>query len=300
MAKKMIHFFLLNGITAETWTVPQSNVMIKDPEKGLKKIAYIPGTQTIFWDDIPEGYRKAYKKSYITFVTGHLLVDEDNKTLVEYLRKHPRFGQLWSETNTQKESEDKIEEANKVEKAFELFKSDKLSVMTVAVALYGESALDENILGLEARIKSMVILREPQKIIDIYSDKGNFKYKKIVCAAIAQKVIYVNGSKTAVLWTDSEENIITVGVGQNPIDELSKFIGSKDNLTTLQAISVKLVKTEAPTEVEKAKDVDTSNNLTGSDKELLDLQIAYEEKFGHPPGPSKKNDIQWLKMKLTE
>jgi hypothetical protein len=304
MAKEKTHivFKLKGDITPLSWTLAQRNISVNTSE-GKKAIAYYPTADTIYFDKMDKFrqeqlVKKGMKISPIVFIGGTLSVEVTNLRLLEYLEAHPKFNKLFYKVDVAETAKQEIEKSDLIFKAAELYGKNTIDTMTIAICLYGEDVLENEIIELEAKVKNECV-KNPKSIIDIFEEKGDFKYKKIVAASIAQKIIYVNPTKTAVLWTDSGENIITVATGEKPIDQMAQFIGNKENTSTLQAIHIKLEKSKAPTEVEKANNVDTGNNLTGSDKELLDLQIAYEEKFGHPPGPSKKNDAEWLKMKLT-
>jgi hypothetical protein len=83
-------------------------------------------------------------------------------------------------------------------------------------------------------------ISNPQAIVDAYSDKGEWKYKKVVALALSKEIIKINATKTAVLWTDTGEPILTLAVGQKPIDEMGLFLSDNKNENTLQSLSLKL------------------------------------------------------------
>jgi len=114
-----------------------------------------------------------------------------------------------------------------------------LDIKTVGLLVFGESVLLQDDKSVEALVKQKAI-SEPQSIIDAYSDKGEWKYKKVVALALSKEIIRINPTKTSVLWVDTNEPILTLAVGQKPIDELGLFLSSSKNESTLQALSLKI------------------------------------------------------------
>jgi hypothetical protein len=57
-------------------------------------------------------------------------------------------------------------------------------------------------------------ISNPQAIVDAYSDKGGIQ-KSSCISAIKKKLSKSTQQKTAVLWTDTGEPILTLAVGQN-------------------------------------------------------------------------------------
>ena len=284
-------FFLLNGLSPETWSLNQKNVLVKNPDTGfLENIYYIPGTTTIWSSELQKqgDVLKNYEKKSLYFVEGTLSVQPDDIILIQYLKTHPDFGFKFSLVDKNANAQKNIDKADLITSAVLALQGDTLDVKTVGLLVFGESVLDQEIKEVEALVKQSAI-SDPQSIVNAYSDKGEWKYKKIVALALSKKIIRINPTKTAVLWTDSSEPILTLAVGQKPIDETALFIAQNKNETTLQALSLKI----------DNKQVVNLNQDVGSE-EIDELRKSYEDKFGAIPPNNKKNDVEWLSKKLLD
>ena len=287
-------FFLLNGLSPETWSLAQKDILVKNPDTGfLEKIYYIPGTTSIWHSDLEKqgDVLKNYIKKSIYFVDGTLSVSPDDVILIQYLKTHPDFKLKYSLVDKNADSQKIIDKTDLITQAVMSLQENSLDIKTVGLLVFGESVLLQDNKSIEALVKQKAI-SEPQSIIDAYSDKGEWKYKKVVALALSKEIIRINPTKTAILWVDTDEPILTLAVGQKPIDELGLFLSSNKNESTLQALSLKIENKYVKT------DLTSKGNIT--DGGLEDLQKKYEDKFGAIPPHNKKNDVEWLSKKLLE
>lgn len=284
-------FFLLNGLSPETWSLAQKNILVKNPETGfLENIYYIPGTNTIWHSELQKQGEvlKNYKKKSIYFVEGTLSVQPDDLILIEYLKAHPDFKVKFSLVDKNADAQKSIDKADLIMEAVKSLQGNALDIRTVGLLIFGESVLLQEEKEIEAQVKQSAI-SNPQAIVDAYSDEGEWKYKKVVALALSKGIIRINPTKTAVLWTDTGEPILTLAVGQKPIDETGLFLSQNKNETTLQALSLK---------IDNKGTINIAKNQTIDNVE--DLQKAYEDKFGSIPPINKKNDVEWLSKKILE
>lgn len=284
-------FFLLNGLAPETWSLSQKNILVKNPDTGfLENIYYIPGTQTIWHNELQKqgDILKNYRKKSIYFVEGTLSVQPDDLILIEYLKTHPDFKVKYSLVDKDADAQKSIDKADLITSAVLALQGDTLDIKTVGLLVFGESVLQQEKKEIEALVKQTAI-SDPQAIVNAYSDKDEWKYKKVVALALSKGIIRINATKTAVLWTDSGEPIITLAVGQKPIDETALFIAQNKNETTLQAMSLK---------IDGKQQINVAN--VPNEEQAEELRKAYENKFGAIPPNNKKNDVEWLSKKLVE
>lgn len=289
-------FYLLNDLSPETWSLAQKDVLVENPKTGfLEKIYYIPGTNTIWHNELQKqgDILKDHKKKNIYFVEGTLSVSPDDIILIEYLKTHPDFSVKYSLIDKNADAQKSIDKADLIMEAVTSLQGKTLDIKTVGLLVFGESVLLQDDKEIEAMVKQNAI-SNPQAIVDAYSDKGEWKYKKVVALALSKGVIKINPTKTAVLWTDTGEPILTLAVGQKPIDEMGLFLSENKNETTLQALSLKLDNKGVLT-------TSTASTIqTGTESSLEKLQKEYEDKFGAIPPINKKNDVEWLSKKLLE
>jgi hypothetical protein len=292
--KTPVVFFLLNDLSPETWTLAQKNILVKNPNtEFLENIFYIPGTKTIWSSELEKqgDVLKNYKKKDIVFVEGTLSVSNDNTILIEYLKSHPDFKEKYSLVDKNADAQKSIDKADLITKAVISLQGDSLDIKTVGLLVFGESVLLKEEKEIEAMVKQNAI-SNPQTIVDAYSDQGEWKYKKVVALALSKGIIKINPTKTAVLWSETGEPILTLAVGQKPIDETGLFLAQNKNETTLQALSLKIDNKEV---------VNLPTYLGQQDDTSLEkLQKQYEDKFGAIPPINKKNDVEWLSKKLLE
>jgi len=235
-------FFLLNGLSPETWSLSQKNILVKNTDTGfLENIYYIPGTNTIWHSELQKqgDVLKNYTKKSIYFVEGTLSVSPDDIILVEYLKAHPDFKLKYSLVDKNADAQKSIDKADLIMAAVTSLQGKTLDIKTVGLLVFGESVLLQDDKEIEAMVKQSAI-SNPQAIVNAYSDKGEWKFKKVVALALSKGIIKINPTKTAVLWTDTGEPILTLAVGQKPIDETGVFLSENKNETTLQALSLKL------------------------------------------------------------
>jgi len=286
-------FYLLNGLSPETWSVAQKDVLVKNPNTGfLEKIYYIPGTTTIWHSELEKqgDILKNYIKKSLYFVEGTLSVPQDDNILIEYLKTHPDFQNKWSLVDKNADAQKSIDKADLITSAILSLQGNTLDIKTVGLLVFGEEVLLQEDKEIEAMVKQSAI-SNPQAVVDAYSEQGEWKYKKVVALALSKAVIKINPTKTAVLWADTGEPILTLAVGQKPIDETGLFLSQNKNETTLQALSLKL---DGKQFISAEPSFDDSNN------ELEKLQNQYEAKFNAIPPVNKKNDVEWLSKKLLE
>lgn len=289
-------FFLLNDLTPETWSLVQKDVLVKNPKTGfLEKIYYIPGSNSIWHSELEKqgDILKNYKKKSIYFIEGTYSVQPDNLILIEYMKIHPDFSVKYSLVDKNADAQKSIDKADLIMEAVKSLQGNTLDIKTVGLLVFGESVLLQEDKEIEAEVKQNAI-SNPQSIVDAYSDKGEWKYKKVVALALSKGIIRINPTKTAVLWTDTGEPILVLAVGQKPIDEMGIFLSESKNETTLQALSLKLEGKEV-----LATNTNTSTH-TGTESSLEKLQKEFETKFGTIPPTNKKNDVEWLSKKLLE
>lgn len=286
-------FYLLGNKTPETWSLNQKDVLVKNEKTNfLEKIYYIPGANSIWHSDLEKqgDILKNYKKKPIFLIEGTLSVPPEDLILIEYLKKHPDFGVKFSLVDKNANAQKSIDKADLITSAVLSLQGSALDIKTVGLLVFGEGVLQQEDKEIEAMVKQSAI-SNPQAIVDAYSEQGEWKYKKVVALALSKGIIRINPTKTAVLWTDTGEPILTLAVGQKPIDETGLFLSQNKNETTLQALSLKIDNKEV---------VNVPTTASQDETSLEKLQKEYEAKFEAIPPINKKNDVEWLTKKLLE
>lgn len=332
-----ITFVLTTGKNPQTWDIPYRMIMADKPGHGKKFINYYQGEDSIYQEDV-EGKNKDIKPSEIPlfeFNSGtnrtELSVDESNKNLVMYLKTHPWFGKKYTITSDTIESEKLLESYESKEKAIGMVKHvSDLETRAKAMVAFGIQALHFEVKVAEAKLKQTAF-ENPEFIIKKLSGV-DFESQYIAAQAFIEGIVKNNMGHTMVVWGDTEQPLLTLAVGETGNIKLGEFLnnGSELALTTMQTIASKLgigetkpiietpntasILSEKDAEIERLKQALEAANK-GAVQELVPTPVkeetettmtleqameAYVKKFGKEPGPTVKNDLEWILKKLEE
>ena len=278
---KVIFRLNLQGKTPSTWSLPQSNVMAPKDEKGNKFIAYYPGEDSCFVEDIVaknKDLRPADVPLFEYNVSSkqtELAVDEKNIALIRYLKTHPWFGVKYSIFSKDGQAKKDLTEFENVEKALELIKeSDELKVQAISMAIFGLSSFNKSYTQCAAELKAKAI-REPLVIIQAM-EATNYETKYVSGLAFVSNIIKLNPTHTAIVWADSSEGVILhVAQGENGLDKLTNFLTneSKEAQVLLQEFNTRLERKERMA----ARSEDSGKLLSEKDAEIAELKRQLAE-----------------------
>ncbi len=278
---KVIFRLNLQGKTPSTWSLPQSNVMAPKDEKGNKFIAYYPGEDSCFVEDIVaknKDLRPADVPLFEYNVSSkqtELAVDEKNIALIRYLKTHPWFGVKYSIFSKDGQAKKDLTEFENVEKALELIKeSDELKVQAISMAIFGLSSFNKSYTQCAAELKAKAI-REPLVIIQAM-EATNYETKYVSGLAFVSNIIKLNPTHTAIVWADSSEGVILhVAQGENGLDKLTNFLTNetKEAQVLLQEFNTRLERKERMA----ARSEDADKLLSEKDREIAELKRQLAE-----------------------
>ena len=312
MATKKIIFKLTKGRRPKSYQIPLSKETVTRKVGGVKRdklIQYVPGSDSIFAED----HKDDKRSDQIWFMNGQLAVDENNKVLLEILRKHKWYGLEYDISDANKIAMNELEKMDKIEKALDFVKiTDEDKMRAHAFALIGGQVVSWTASQVKSALKK-IAFEDPGKIIKEFPTK-NHNAKFVAAHGILRDTIMINASHTAVTWPDGK-TIVSVAAGQDPLDKIAEFLteNTESSKLTLQAIGegikrsyefntdytadkevAELLGADAPKKVEK--DVD----LSDEELELEDARNDYEEAVGKEVPNNKKNDLKWLQNKALE
>ncbi len=278
---KVIFRLNLQGKTPSTWSLPQSNVMAPKDEKGNKFIAYYPGEDSCFVEDIVaknKDLRPADVPLFEYNVSSkqtELAVDEKNIALIRYLKTHPWFGVKYSIFSKDGQAKKDLTEFENVEKALELIKeSDELKVQAISMAIFGLSSFNKSYTQCAAELKAKAI-REPLVIIQAM-EATNYETKYVSGLAFVSNIIKLNPTHTAIVWADSSEGVILhVAQGENGLDKLTNFLTNetKEAQVLLQEFNTRLERKERMA----ARSEDADKVINEKDAEIAELKRQLAE-----------------------
>lgn len=316
------NIYRLAGIKPVSFQLPLKETFVKKFVKengskksvGFKRIKYVPGTESIFAEDI----KGDLQPQQIWFENGDVVVYKDDLLLNEIMTQHPWFKKgiytLWSQD---KEDEAKLEVQRSKASARQLIdEADEDKITAIALAVFGPEAIlwTENKCELMLREKADT---EPKKLKDIIGEK-NYESKLLAGLAFVKGIVKENTNKTAVVWADSEGVILKLAKGENGISELGRYLGNanEESKKVLQSIGDRLEAIDTGTakvgnESEKDKEIAAlkaklaafEGEKKPSENELSDIQKAradYKALYKKDVPASMKNKLDWILTKIEE
>ncbi|KZE74352.1 hypothetical protein AV926_17665 [Myroides marinus] len=243
-----IIFRLIGNKQPQSWSLPINGATaVKPGTRQSKLINYYKGNDSIFTEDVL-AENKEIKPSklpvfYKNDVTGktELRVNETDTNLIQLLKAHSWYGKKYEIYSLEKESENALAEYDLKLKAADLVKDlDDLELRSKAMVVFGLHAMQWQIPVANHKLKEMAF-NNPKEIINKLEAK-DFESQYISAQAYVEGIVKNNQGQTKVVWTDTEETILTLAVGEVGNIELGNFLnnGSDQAVNTLQAIAHKL------------------------------------------------------------
>lgn len=337
MSKK-ITFRLLGDVTPVSWELPLRNIYLprqtQNGRSAEKLVHYLKGAPSIWAEDY-KGDKKPTGSVY--FENGVLEVDENDVLLLEILSLHRFNNKRYERYDPNTTAEKKLAEFKLREQALDLVNvSGETRLKAMALAIIGQEAFSFSEVQALTELKQKAY-DQPKEVIDAYN-KPDYEAKYLVGLAYLKGIIKDNESQTAVVWADTGNVIIRLAVGENGIDQMSKFLAVKteESVVTMQRIGT-LVNDSDGKELSATDDTaDTKKLLSQKDKEIEELrkQLAaaksvekvvevpaaapakeeekiddpvleearalYLQSTGKAVPVNKKNDLDWINEKIKE
>jgi hypothetical protein len=321
---KNIIFRLLNDEKPISWQLPLEHLLLPKIVDGIagaeKHVHYIKGASTIYVED----YKGDKKPEQVVFEDGELEVRPTDFLLLELLRRHPWMGKKYFEVNEEKEAKKSLEIYELRDKANALInKMDEIELSAASLAILGEGSIHWGTTMCKAKLKE----RAYENPIDLINEMETPDYENryLVSLAIMKKIIRVNPSNTAVVWGDTENVIVRIAVGENPITRMAEFLsgsGEEVSITKqrLGELIEKLTKSVfkeaaqpvAPVVQEATTDVDTTDTgsfdaslnsdevyVPGNEYTIEELKAFYVSKFKQEVPNNMKNNSGWIVKQLN-
>ena len=300
----------------------QNEVGIEKPGEGFKFINYYPGSSSIFVDD-----NKDRKVGKVTFEYNDLdateiFVPVHNVILNKYLQAHPWFNVHYELFSEELDAQNQLNEFDRKEKALFLIKeTNDFKVQAIALAILGMEAYGWSALKCKAKLKE-IALSTPSVILDKV-EASNYESKYLSALSFYSGIVKENNMNSAVVWNDEYQGVILhLAKGENGIAKLGELLSfnSEESRTILQEIDIRLGNLKSIKEektVSKSKEDSNEAKLLAQIEELKaqllkkedtkqdegltleEAQKAYSEKFQKEVPYNKKNDLNWIKEKLT-
>lgn len=218
------------------YMLPQQGETVYDKETDtVREIRYCPNENSI-WSD--EQGDKAVKKSVI-FRNGRIFVDKHQPNLRRFLELHPgnaaNGGSKFKEVNKKVDAEKELQKEFLVTDAVAMVR-DKDITDLFPVALYFK--VNINAPTSEIRHNLLRIAKsKPKEFIESF-DSPTVRTRAVIKQAADYQIIKID--RRSCKWFDSNTQIVSVPVGQDPTDVLTRFCLTEKGSTVLSDIEDRL------------------------------------------------------------
>ena len=218
--------------------LPQKGVTVYDEKNNtVREIRYCPNEPSIWTDE--QGDR-AVRESVI-FREKRLFVPKDKPNLREFMEHHPgnqkNGGKLFKEVDKKKDAE--------VELKKEFLQTDAVAIVRdkdiqdlLPIALFFNINIDASVSDIRYNLLR-IAKKNPQAFIEAFDSP-----QVAVRSAIVQAKDYqiINIKEDGVYWCDSNSLIVSVPVGQDPMDVMQRFCLTERGSSVVFSIEQQLAK----------------------------------------------------------
>lgn len=218
------------------YMLPQQGETVYDKASdSVREIRYCPNENSI-WAD--EQGSAAVKKSVI-FRNGRIFVDKTQPNLRRFLELHPgnanNGGNKFKEVNKKVDAEKELQKEFLVTDAVAMVRDTDITDL-FAVALYFK--VNINAPTAEIRHNLLRIAKsKPKEFIESF-DSPTVRTRAVIKQAADYQIIKMD--RSACKWFDSNTQIVSVPVGQDPTDVLTRFCLTEKGSTVLADIEDRL------------------------------------------------------------
>lgn len=216
--------------------LPQKGVTVYDSESdSVREIRYCPNEPSIFRDEQSESARR----ESVTFRDGRIFVPKDKPNLRAFLDLHPQNeangGTTFKEVNKKKDAEAELNKEFLMTDAVALVRDKDINDL-LPVAMYFKVNINTPVSEIRFNLLR-IAKRKPQEFIEAF-DSPQVQARSIVVQAKDYQIINVKNE--AVYWFDSNGLIVSVPVGQDPVDVMVRFCLTEKGASVLSSLEERL------------------------------------------------------------
>ena len=216
--------------------LPQKGVTVYDKDEDtVREIRYCPNEQSIFRDEQSENA----KRESVSFREGRLFVPREKPNLRKFLELHPlnkaNGGSVFSEVNKKKDAEKELQKEFLTTDAVALVRDTDIQEL-LPIAMYFNVGINSPV--SEIRFNLLRIAKnKPQEFIESF-DSPQVQARSIIAQAKDYQII--NVKPNGVYWFDSNGLIVSVPVGQDPVDVMVRFCLTEKGSSVLSSLEERL------------------------------------------------------------
>lgn len=218
--------------------LPQKGITVYDEDRDtVREIRYCPNEPSIWTDEQGD---KA-KREAVMFREGRIFVPRQKPNLKKFLDLHPgnaaNGGQLFRVVDKRKEAEDQLNKEFLMTDAISMVR-DKSIEDLLPVAIYFGYSINGNASDIRFNLLQKA-KRNPQEFIEAF-DSPQVQVRSVVQQA--KEYQFIRCTASGVHWFDSNQLIVSVPAGMDPVDVATRFCMTEKGAAVLSNLEEKLSK----------------------------------------------------------
>jgi len=216
--------------------LPQKGVTVYDPEDdAVREIRYCPNEQSIWADEQGD---KA-KKQAVVFRERRLFVPKEKPNLRKFMDIHPmnaaNGGNLFRQVDKKRDAEKELEQEFLLNDAISMVRDKSIEELFPVALFFG---FNVNSPTSEIRFNLLnVANKKSSALIQCFVSAQVHARSIVEHAGVYQ---FINLKKDGVCWFDSNSLIVSVPVGQDPLDVMTRFCLTEKGASVLSSLEDKL------------------------------------------------------------
>lgn len=218
--------------------LPQKGVTTYDAEvDSVREIRYCPNEPSIWADEQGD---KA-KKEAVIFREGRLFVPKEKPNMRKFMEVHPgnkaNGGRLFQVVDKKAEAEEQLNREFLLNDAISIVREKPIEEL-LAVAIYHGINIDGTTSDIRYNLLN-VAKKKPQDFIDSFDSPEVMTRSTVQQAKDYQ---FIKTSASGVYWFDTNQLIVSVPAGMDPIDVMTRFCLTEKGASVLSNLEEKLSK----------------------------------------------------------
>lgn len=214
------------------YMLPQKGVTVYDEANDtVREIRYCPNEPSIYVDEQSEN---AVKQS-VAFRDGRLFVPKEKPNLRKFLEIHPQNGPVFKEVNKRRDAEEELQKEFLLTDAIAKVRDTDINDL-LPVAIYFGVNINAPVSEIRYNLLN-IAKRKTQDFLQSF-DSPQVMARSTVQQAKEYQIINVKSN--GVFWFDSNNLIVSVPVGQDPIDVMTRFCLTEKGAATLSNLEERL------------------------------------------------------------
>jgi len=218
------------------YMLPQKGVTVYDEEKdSVRELRYCPNEPSVWRDEQSEN---ATRQSVI-FREGKLFVPKSQPNLRIFMEKHPfnseNGGNMFQLVDKKRDAEKELQKEFLLTDAVSMVRDKDIQDL-LPVAMYFGININTSVSDIRFNLLR-IAKTKTQEFIESF-DSPQVKTRSILQQASDYQIIKLN--KDSVKWFDTNQMIVSVPVGQDPLDVVTRFCLTEKGASVLSMLEDRL------------------------------------------------------------